>query len=237
MPHFVLTHHKCASTWLMAWLTATGRLNGLSVGATQYGDRLPAGPADIMLLVNADYGFVSRVADAGLHVVRHPLDVVVSAWHSHRDTHSVEGWPELEVQRERLRDAPPKEGLTMTAEFVARPDFFPGTPGPLRAMSLWDYDDVRFQTLRMEDMVAAPAETIGGWLRRRLGSELVLPPDEDFRFGRFSNNRRPGEVDGSSHYRSGRAGQWRAEMPVALARRIADDVEAVMTRFYPDDRP
>ncbi len=53
MPVFVLTHHKCALTWLMAWLEAAARANGLTVAATQYGDRLPAGEADIVLLVNA----------------------------------------------------------------------------------------------------------------------------------------------------------------------------------------
>lgn len=235
MPAFVLTHHKCASTWLAAWLDAVARLNGLTLAATQYGDRLPDGAADIVLLVNADYGFVSGVADKGLHVIRNPLDVVVSAWRSHLRTHATDGWPELEAQRARLQTATDAEGLAMTAKFIRRPDFYAHTPGPLRAMADWNYDDARFTTLRMEDMVAAPAATVGVWLKARLGPDVTLPPDDDFRFDRFSGDRRPGEVDDASHYRSGEAGQWRADLPADLARDIADDLLTVMERFYPDD--
>ena len=115
----------------MAYVSDLARLNGLTVAATQYGDRLPDGDADIVLLVNADYGFVSGTAGEGLHVIRNPLDVVVSAWHSHRTTHSTDGWPELAAQRARLRAVSKAEGLAMTAAFISRPDFYPGTPGPL----------------------------------------------------------------------------------------------------------
>ncbi len=234
MPVHVLTHHKCASTWLMAWLEAAARLNGLTVAASQYGDRLPGGDADIVLLVNADYGFVSGAVDEGLHVIRNPLDVVVSAWHSHRATHATDGWPELEARRARLQAASRAEGLVMTAEFISRPDFYDGTPGPLRAMADWDYDDPRFQTLRMEDMVAGPAATVGVWLQERLGRALALPADADFRFERFSGERVPGEVDETSHYRSGRPNQGLADLPPDLAQSVIDDLRLVVARFYPD---
>ena len=55
-------------------------------------DRMEARAA-VVVLVNADYGFVSGTVGEGLHVIRNPLDVVVSAWHSHRTTHSTDGWP------------------------------------------------------------------------------------------------------------------------------------------------
>ena len=237
MPVFVLTHHKCASTWLMAYVSEIARLNDLTVSATQYGDRLPGGEADIMLLANAEYGFVSGAVAEGLHVIRNPLDVVVSAWHSHRLTHSTDGWPELEAQRTRLQAASKAEGMALTAAFIDRPDFYAGTPGPLRAMATWDYDDPFFQTLRMEDAVAGPAATVGVWLKERMRMDLLLPPDADFRFERFSGERRLGDVDDTSHYRSGRPGQWRADLPPDLARRIAEDMRTVMERFYSQELP
>jgi len=33
MPVFVLTHHKCASTWLMAWLEAVVKRSDLTLAA------------------------------------------------------------------------------------------------------------------------------------------------------------------------------------------------------------
>lgn len=124
----------------------------------------------------------------------------------------------------------------MTVEFISRPDFYAHTPGPLRAMADWDYDDPFFQTLRMEDMVAAPRATIGAWLKDRLGADLALPPDADFGFDRFSGGRAPGDLDEGSHYRSGLSGQGRAELPPKLARRVADEMGVMMSRFYPDRR-
>ena len=123
----VLTHHKCASSWLADYLGLTCELNGLELAATD-GDRLPAGEPSIALFRNASYEFLSDHISSGIHVVRNPLDVLVSAFYSHLSTHPLDGWPELAKQREVLCSVPRDAGLMLTVTFLERADFYRDTP-------------------------------------------------------------------------------------------------------------
>ncbi len=230
----VLTHHKCASTWLAAYLELTCELNGLEFAATHYGNLLPAGEPDIVLFKNASYEFVSDHITSGLHVVRNPLDVVVSAFHSHLYTHPLDGWPELAMQREVLCAVPRDAGLMLTVTFLERADFYRDTPGPLLSMRLWNYTDPRILTMRMEEVVKDVSGTIGRWLRSELGAALKLPDARAFRFEHFAANRRPGEVDTRSHYRVGLPDQWRHDLPMAAIAYVRATQVPLMLQFYPD---
>lgn len=230
----ILTHHKCASSWLAAYVARTCQLNGLEFVATDRGDRLPAGEPSIALFKNASYELLSDHISSGIHVVRNPLDVLVSAFYSHLSTHPLDGWPELAKQREVLCSVPREAGMMLTVAFLERADFYSGTPGPLLSMRLWDYTDPRILTIRMEDMVGDVSGTIGRWLRSELGTELKLPDAREFRFERFSGNRRRGEVDTRAHYRVGLPDQWRHDLPMAGIAYVRATQAPLMQRFYPE---
>ena len=123
--------------------------------------------------------------------------------------------------------------MLLTLAFLERADFYTYTPGPLVAMRTWNYDDPRFPTLRMEDMVANINGTVGAALIKTLGSQLTVPSVDRFAFDRFAGDRRPGEVNDNSHYRSGLPGQWRRELPAAAITYIRSNQRTVLERFYP----
>ena len=232
----VMTHHKCASQWLASYLALTCWLNELEGFTTPHGDQLPAGEPSIALFENASYEFLSNHISSGIHVVRNPLDLIVSAYYSHLSSHPLDGWPELAKQREVLCSVPLEAGMMLTVALLERADFRPGgsTPGPLLSMRLWNYTDPRILTIRMEDMVADVNGTIGRWLRSELGTELKLPDAREFRFERFSGNRRPGEVDTRAHYRVGLPDQWRHDLPLAGVAYVRATQAPLMQRFYPE---
>lgn len=230
---YFVTHHKCASGWLSTYLARVGELNGLTYEATAYGDRLPPS-ADITMIANGCYGFLRERVTSGIHVIRNPFDLLVSAYYSHVLTHPLDGWHGLQRQRELLQSVPRALGFLLTIPFIERADFYPGTPGPFLALRTWDYDDEAFATIRMEDMVDDVAEAIGRKLVLHFGEDLMLPEPEAFEFERFADQRRPGEIDNTSHYRAGITGQWRQELPSAAADYVRAHHDPLLRRFYPE---
>jgi len=169
---------------------------------------------------------------SSLHVIRNPLSIVLSAYHSHLKTHSVEGWPELETQRRVLQQVSFDEGLLLTIAFLESHHFFRGTSGPLHSMKNWNYSDQRMQTVRMEDLVV----DVPGLLRSfeaRTGKKLVLEDIDRFYFKNFTR-RQIGEVDSSSHYRSGSSEQWKKELTAAASNYIKSHYDDLIRRFYPE---
>ena len=124
-------------------------MNGLRFGHMHRSERLAEGQLDIVALTNADYSFVRNRVLSGIHVIRNPLDLICSAYYSHLSTHSLEGWPELELQRTVLKSVSKPEGLMLTLTFLERSDFYSGAIGPLLALRHWDFSDEAFSTLRM----------------------------------------------------------------------------------------
>jgi hypothetical protein len=100
-PIIVLSHHKCATTWLHNYLQILAAINRLTLGHTHLSRLAPT--ADIVLITNAEYDFLRTNGIKGVHVVRNPLSIVASAYFSHRNSHPSDGWPQLEVQRRLLR--------------------------------------------------------------------------------------------------------------------------------------
>jgi hypothetical protein len=227
-----LTHHKCASSWLTKYLQKVSELNDLTFFVTHNSDALPP-HRDIVALLNANYEYLHDKIDGGIHVIRNPFDLVCSAYYSHLETHSVEGWNELAEQRAILKTVSKDIGLTLTAAFLAR-YHYPGGIGPLVGMRTWNYLDGRFTTLRMEDVVQDVNYLVGSHLKKNFGPEIVLPNDQDFKFASFAGSRKPGEMDKSSHYRSGVAGQWRDELPQFLVDYIGVQHRVILENFYPE---
>src|SRR5437016_34352 len=123
IPIYIVTHHKCASTWLRRYIMEFCSLNSLEIFTTHYSYVAPVFPCDIAVLGNASYDFLNERAVKGIHVIRNPLDVIVSAYYSHMNTHPLAGWPRLSGQRQALRSVDKDKGLLLTLQFLERGDF------------------------------------------------------------------------------------------------------------------
>jgi hypothetical protein len=230
-----LTHHKCASTLLHAWVAETCRINRLSFFTSHRGDHGPSAGHDISLLTNAVFGTVAAELGGGpaIHLIRNPLSIVVSAYHSHRATHDDAGWPELTAQRAILRGLGQAEGMMRTIAFCEDPAFYAATPGPLAQLASWDFDDPRIATIRMEDFGDDPAAMLRPAFGEA-GRALTMPDAAGFAFRALSGGRGQGQVDDASHYRSGDPDAWRRELPIAARDQLRARYRALMERFYPE---
>jgi hypothetical protein len=235
-----LTHHKCASAWLSGVLHSYyAEQCSQPVLHSHRSDEFPEDCAAYryLLLINAHYPFLKDKLTRAVHVVRNPLSIVVSSYFSHLATHPTERWPQLAVQREKLQRLPKAAGLEATVQFLSRPQGFhdeDGVMGPLWSLRHFDYDDPRILTVRMEDLVAAPAAVLPECLAF-LGAECpadLLAQLSQHSFEAKSGGRKPGVVDTSSHYRCGDPSDWINHLSRDCALGILRDHAPFMNRFY-----
>lgn len=133
-------HHKCASTWVhnivdMACADAGWRRDYL-YDEKQFGGDLAGhvrrNRLDWISYVNADAKHLEGLPDfRGMHLVRDPRDILVSAYFSHLHSHPTHAWPELVPHREALSKLDKDDGLMLEMEFSAQ---------FLSQMESWDYD-------------------------------------------------------------------------------------------------
>jgi hypothetical protein len=226
------THHKCASKWLERYLKEVAFINGYSYSSTHYSSiHLPASD-HITAYVNASYAMAVGLGGGGIHIIRNPLDILVSAYHSHLTTHSVLDWPELARQRSILQKSDEVSGYFLTLAFIERDDFFNGAVGPLHAYRHWDFSDSAFQTLRMEDVVKDLDGALGAAIRSRL-FHCRLPVGQQHSFEAIAG-RPYGTTDEASHYRSGQPDQWRDALPTPVVRYVQTHYRELLEAFYPE---
>ena len=153
-------HHKCATGWTGGILREIALHMGLNFNVVNQTRNFSAEGSlqgyvhqhevDVLSYANAKIEHASTLSfHRGIHVVRDPRDVLVSAYFSHRKTHSTEEWPELIDHRARLNRRSKEEGLLLEMEF-SRPFF--------DDMYTWDYTQENVLELRMEDVTASPVE-------------------------------------------------------------------------------
>jgi Sulfotransferase domain len=227
----VLTHHKCASAWTAMYLNEFCSLNSVSMSTTPYSNQVLDSSDGINLFLNASYEFISSRIAGGIHIIRNPLDIVVSAYHSHKSTHPLEGWPELAAQRRILCSSDEHDGLYLTLTFLERDDFYNRAVGPLHALRHWKFDDDRFCHLTMEDLVRNPESELGSVLQSGF-AESNLPNASRYKFEAMAG-RQIGEIDSGSHYRSGQADQWREWLPDGIIKYIRSHYTPLLEKFYP----
>lgn len=230
----VFSHHKCATIFLSRLLEGVAAHNNVKYAMTHRGDlAVPTicARGDIVHFTNAHGRMQANPAARGLHIVRNPFSIVVSAYFSHLKTHPTASWAALERQREQLQNLQKSDGLWATIAFLSLPDFYPATPGPLAGLRSWSLDDARFSTLRMEDLVADPQAVIGPHLA---AAGFTLPDLSRYRFETFADGRTVGKTDEKHHFRSGDPDDYKQHLNDAQKSYIKSLLPALFEQYYPE---
>lgn len=258
-------HHKCASTWIHGILGQICREAGLlhrilvdpltpaargpltdyhrkEIAREELGRYLRTRGVHFISCLAADGAQARSIApERAFHVIRDPRDIIVSAYFSHRNSHPIEGLPELAAHREHLRSLSKEEGLLAEMAYSA---------SEMEDLAAWDYDQDHVLEVKMEELTANPYQVFleifeflgllswegayrGGAkvrqflrvmsnrlsthhpllasLRRpsKITGEMLLGRVYDHRFEKKTGGREKGRTDAQSHYRKGKAGDWR----------------------------
>jgi len=243
MYYYFLTHHKCATSWLVNILSRYCSNHQLGFFTTHLSAVLPDSSIDYRILAytNSEYEFckshsglnIGTHNQTAIHIIRNPLDLIVSAYYSHLHSHPIDGWLQLARQRYTLRRVHKKAGLIATWVFLEQSDFYDGAVGPLFSLRRWNFDDSTFRTLRMEDLVINTYDLFQKETQGFFAEDLAGVLAESS-FEKLSGGREIGIVDKEHHYRSGRAHQWVDELDLPLAHAVYERYKSIFDAYYPE---
>jgi hypothetical protein len=227
----IFSHHKCGTVWLRTFLAELCKLNGLSFDSNHEVTGCPSSETRLFLLTNAVYHNVKdRFEGSALHVIRNPMSIIVSAYHSHLTSHPTHGWPELAKRRKLLRSMSYEEGLEATVAFLEefRSDEY---VCPLRALQVWNYEDQRILTVPMESLTTSANTVMQLFLGLNGAKRFKLPDIKNYAFEKFSNGRLIGAVDNTSHYRSGDTLAWPDELPKSIQDHVRKNYSTILRNW------
>jgi hypothetical protein len=155
--------------------------------------------------VNASWSTVDDIvklgtAFHGIHLVRDPRDLLVSAYFSHKFSHSTNGWPSLATHRYRLKSLTFEDGLLLEIDF---------NKSVFEAMADWKLNPFILE-LRYESVIEAELkyiQLICDWFEWNIPYHELLAIVNAATF-RVLASRNRGEEDLYSHYRKGVANDW-----------------------------
>jgi hypothetical protein len=190
---------------------------------------------DFVSYISADTKYIGDLNRfRGVHVIRDPRDIAVSAYFSHRNSHSTEYWPELIGFRQILQKLPKDEGLLENMKFTDRLPIDGWDVMLFDQMKDWNYKSKNVLEMRFEDLVRDPYQKFLEMFDFLGILEFIDPPEPHSsfdlnilrgrtklpawvllltvyrnRFAKLAGSRKVGEEDDSSHYRKGLPGDWR----------------------------
>lgn len=253
-------HHKCATTWVRRLVDKVCQLIGINSATihsvSQADSDLPkyveANKIGFLNFTNAAFEHVETLGQIpGIHVIRDPRDIIVSAYFSHLKTHPTDGWEALNAHRQKLNELNKEDGLIEELSYSF---------SNLKSIGDWNYDRPNIAEMRFEELATNPYDfalhafrhlgllderntSIRTWLRdgravigRRLRVSALAPATipsgqllalvSKMSFSKLADGRKSGEEDTSSHFRKGVAGDWKNH----FTRRVEEQFKS----HYPD---
>lgn len=170
-------HHKCATMSLNTIAEAICKRIGLRFEPVynefQFDQDLKSycveRKVDFLSYGNADIRFSQSLPKhRGFHIIRDPRDIVISAYFSHRNSHSTATWSELEPHRTLLRQLNQDDGIAEEIRFRER---------SFQQLLSWDYEQENILEIRFEDLIYRYYETL-----LTIFGHLGLLSQTDYRF-------------------------------------------------------
>jgi len=229
---FVAIHHKAMTTYFHAVLRGLAVALNIPFATRHAAPNAPPGPADARLLLFTQ----SKIDRArlgpyrGVHVMRDPRDMIVSGYHYHKWAH--EAWlHRLDDSGESYQDK--LNRLDKTAGLFQEIDHFIFSYRQL--LEDWDLDDPDMLEVSYEELMGPQREQKYEEIFRHLGfegAEFRLAVDLMRLFeAKSRSGNRSGKITERSHLRSGRSGQWEAELEPAHLAYIEQELGRVLRKF------
>jgi hypothetical protein len=117
---------------------------------------------------NAEMGHIAGLSKhRGVHIIRDPRDIAVSAYFSHLHSHSTEEWSELAEYRKQLQGMSKEEGLATEIE---------NRKTEFRQIETWDYNQPDVLEIKFEEMAQSSYDLVV-----RVFQHYGLIDDSDYR--------------------------------------------------------
>jgi hypothetical protein len=145
------THHKTGTVWIRTIFDEIARRFGLEMVIRCEDDPPPEGRFDIFFHSHSQFEIPKLGRFRGVHIVRDPRDLIVSATHYH--SHSDEPW--LHIKRRDFGGLTYQEKLNSYESFSDQLLFEMehASARNIRTMKDWNYDDGRFLNAKYERLI------------------------------------------------------------------------------------
>lgn len=225
---FVATHHKSMTTYfnIVLRLLAFGLDSGFQVLSKE----VPKPGTRVFMSIHSRTPWSEIGPYRGVHVMRDPRDMIVSSYHYHLWTN--ESWAHVpdengQTYQEKLNAADKTEGLFMAIRHFI---FF-----NREILENWDMDDPDMLEVPYDALMGPEREQVYDRIFRFMGlegkhHELGIRLMRAFEAGRRSRvaKDRPNE---RAHIRSGKSGQWKAELEPAHIAFIEQELGHILDKF------
>ncbi|WP_413167514.1 sulfotransferase domain-containing protein [Capilliphycus salinus ALCB114379] len=159
-------HHKSGSTWIETLIKQVCYLVNLKCQIASnpqlfdfdLDSYLQNENIDFICYTNANIHFIKPILEKikGFHVIRDPRDIVVSAYFSHRYSHSTHYWPELNDYRQELEHLPKEKGLLFVIDYLSYMKVNGVELNIFGEMQEWNYNLPNILEIKFEEMIANP---------------------------------------------------------------------------------
>ena len=226
---FVATHHKAMTTYFHAVLKGLALALAIPFERVANSD-LPASSTRLFLSMQGKQDLSKLGPYRGVHVMRDPRDMIVSGYHYHKWTH--ESWVHRlddngESYQQKLNRLDKTEGLFLEIDHFI---FFYRD-----ALTNWNMEDPDLLEVSYESLMGPEKRQKYAEIFTHLGfrdAELRLATDLMQLFEAESRSgKASGAISQKSHVRSGKSGQWQAELEPAHLAYIEQELGPVLRKF------